>query len=127
LTNRRTEFIPFFAARTEGIRSTRKQVTEHGGQLLTNSIVCGVTMDGNRMTGIVVEREGSLSILTGDVVIDATGDGDVAAFAGAPFGYGIERMNATQNCSQSDIQPHSVGPSRHARHPHGMTISGHYL
>ena len=83
----------------------RRQVTEHGGQLLTNSIVCGVTMVGDRMTGIVVEREGALSILTGDVVIDATGDGDVAAFAGASFGYGIERMKTTQNYSQWDILP----------------------
>jgi hypothetical protein len=99
------------AALTNMMSYFRKQVTGHGGQLLTNSIVCGVTMDGNRMTGIVVEREGALSILTGDVVIDATGDGDVAAFAGASFGYGIERMNATQNYSQWDIQPHGVGPS----------------
>lgn len=89
----------------------RKQVTEHGGQLLTNSIVCGVTMDGNKMTGIVVEREGALSILTGDVVIDATGDGDVAAFAGASFGYGIERMKTTQNYSQWDIRPLEGAPS----------------
>ena len=101
----RKERDAFGSGLTNMMSYFRKQVTEHGGQLLTNSIVCGVTMDGNRMTGIVVEREGALSILTGDVVIDATGDGDVAAFAGASFGYGIERMKTTQNYSQWDILP----------------------
>jgi hypothetical protein len=89
----------------------RKQLICHGGQILANSIVCGVTMDGSRMTGIVFERDGSLSILTGDVVIDATGDGDVAAFAGATFEFGSEHMNATQDYSQWDWDPRGAGPS----------------
>jgi hypothetical protein len=90
----------------------RKQVTEHGGQLLTNSIVCGVTMDGNKMTGIVVEREGAhcrSSLATSSSMRRATGTWQHSP--GHPFGYGIERMNATQNYSQWDIQPHGVGPS----------------
>jgi hypothetical protein len=90
----------------------RKQLTAQGGRFLANSILCGVTMDGSRATGVVFEREGALSILTGDVIVDATGDGDVAAFAGASYEFGNERMNATQNFSQWDFDPRGEGPSK---------------
>jgi len=83
----------------------RKQVTQAGGTLLTNSIVCGAIKDRQKVTGLVVERAGRLFTITGDVVIDATGDGDVAAFAGADYEVGNQRMRCTQNYSQWDVNP----------------------
>ncbi len=83
----------------------RKQVTQDSGKLLTNSIVCGVTKDRDRVTGLIVERDGTLTILKGKVIVDATGDGDVAVFAGAGWESGDRRMKATQNYSQWDINP----------------------
>jgi ribulose 1,5-bisphosphate synthetase/thiazole synthase len=50
--------------------------------------------DGNRVRGVVVAtRWGPVAILA-EVVIDATGDGDIAAFAGATFTYGAERTHS---------------------------------
>ncbi len=83
----------------------RKQTTRGGGRLLTDSIACGVTKDRNRVTGLLVERDGALTILKGKVIVDATGDGDVAVFAGAAWDSGNRRMRATQNYSQWDINP----------------------
>ena len=35
----------------------RKQATQKNGKLQTNSIICGVTKEGDRVTGIVVEAD----------------------------------------------------------------------
>lgn len=83
----------------------RKQATQTGGTLLTNVIICGVVKDGKKVTGLIVEKAGGLFTITGDVVIDATGDGDVAAFAGADYEVGNRRMLCTQNYSQWDVNP----------------------
>jgi ribulose 1,5-bisphosphate synthetase/thiazole synthase len=83
----------------------RKAATHNGGMLLTNAIISGATREGNRVTGLVVERNGELALVRGKLVIDATGDADVAAFAGAAWEFGDQRMQATQNYSQWDVNP----------------------
>ena len=45
----------------------------------------------NSVKGIIIENKSGRSALIGDVVIDATGDGDVAAKAGVPFIKGREK------------------------------------
>ena len=83
----------------------RKQATQAGGTLLTGAITCGVVKDGQKVKGLLVERAGRLFAIEADVVIDATGDGDVAAFAGADYEVGNHRMQCTQNYSQWDVNP----------------------
>jgi hypothetical protein len=61
---------------------------EAGVDIMLHSWVSGVTKMGNRVTGVqVVSKEGPFEIAA-DVVIDATGDGDVACLAGADFEQG---------------------------------------
>ncbi|MCR4442979.1 MAG: FAD-dependent oxidoreductase [Peptococcaceae bacterium] len=50
----------------------------------------GPLMDGNRITGVMVDENGVLKSYYGERVIDATADADVAAAAGAPFTVGAE-------------------------------------
>ena len=83
----------------------RKEIIQRGGTFFPHSIICDVTMSNNAITGIVVERDGELFRITGNITIDATGDGDVAVFAGAEFEFGNKRMNCTQNYSQWDVNP----------------------
>lgn len=93
------------AARASMMLYFRNGATRNGGALLTNTIICGVTKESNRLTGLVVEKDGRLALVAGKLVIDATGDGDVAAFAGVPWDFGDRRMQATQNYSQWDLNP----------------------
>ena len=83
----------------------REKINEMGGRLLTNSIVCGVIKEKTKVTGLLVEKDGELCLVSGNITIDATGDGDVAVFAGASFEYGDDRMKCTQNYSQWDVNP----------------------
>lgn len=71
--------------------SLLERATQAGVDLLTNAVVIGVIMDNNRLCGVVVTtRHGPVAVLA-EVTIDATGDGDLAAMAGAEVVYGAER------------------------------------
>lgn len=68
---------------------------EAGVQLLLNSFVIGTIVSGNTVRGVVAATRCGLVAALADVTIDATGDGDVAAYAGAEFVYGAERDHVT--------------------------------
>ena len=53
--------------------------------LRLHSWVVAPMLDGSRVTGVVVESKSGRQAIAADIVIDATGDGDIAARAGAPF------------------------------------------
>lgn len=52
-------------------------------ELLLQSFVTGVTMDGNRVTGVRVYGKKGEYLLSAACVVDASGDADVAYYAGA--------------------------------------------
>jgi len=60
-------------------------VKKEGVKLRLHSLVVGPMLDGSRVTGVVVESKSGRQAIAADIVIDATGDGDIAARAGAPF------------------------------------------
>ncbi len=49
------------------------------------TFTCGPLMEGNRVTGIITESKDGRQAWRAKVVIDATGDGDVAAAAGCAY------------------------------------------
>ena len=60
-------------------------IKKEGVKLRLHSLVVGPMLHESRVTGVIIEsKSGRQAILT-DIVIDATGDGDIAARAGAPF------------------------------------------
>lgn len=54
-------------------------------QVLYHSMVCGVTMEGDRIADVLVANKGGLVRVRAKTVIDCTGDGDVAYWSGAPM------------------------------------------
>jgi hypothetical protein len=63
-------------------------VHEAGAEILLHTFIIDTVMDGNRVTGIRVATKRGIQTITAKVTIDATGDGDVAFFAGAEFEQG---------------------------------------
>lgn len=63
-------------------------VLESGSDLLYHTLAVASILEGNRMRGVVVETKSGRFALLAKVVIDCTGDGDIAARAGAPFNKG---------------------------------------
>ena len=78
--------------KAESLRSTLEQTD---AALLTNASVFAVLTAGNRVSGVLAAtRLGPVAVL-GQVIVDASGDGDIAAFAGAETVYGAERDHVT--------------------------------
>lgn len=72
---------------------------EAGAQILLHAWVAEVLMEGERVTGVrALTKEGLLD-LRARVVVDATGDGDVALRAGAPYEQGRESDGLLQPVS----------------------------
>lgn len=65
-------------------------------RILFHSFAGGATMDGNKISGIIVETKYGTAILKGKIIIDATGDGDIAFLSGAPFTKGRVSDGLTQ-------------------------------
>ncbi|MBV8881207.1 MAG: FAD-dependent oxidoreductase, partial [Planctomycetaceae bacterium] len=66
-------------------RLTDRLLTGEGEHLtpLYHTIVAGVTMDGDRIAELTLANKAGLTRVRPQVVIDCTGDGDVAAWSGA--------------------------------------------
>lgn len=71
-------------------------LSEADVKLLLYTIVCDVIMDGNRIIGVITENKSGRNAYYGKVIIDATGDGDVAYHTGAEFLLGREEDNKMQ-------------------------------
>lgn len=65
-----------------------QMMEEAGVRLLLHSFIGGAVVEGNRVKGIQVCNKSGFQQVLGKVVVDATGDGDVAARAGAEFKWG---------------------------------------
>ncbi len=75
--------VPFDAeaAKIACLNLLRKE----GVKLRLHSWVVAPMIDGSRVTGVVVHSKSGRQAISADIVIDCTGDGDVASAAGAPF------------------------------------------
>jgi glycine/D-amino acid oxidase-like deaminating enzyme len=62
-----------------------RMAREAGVRLLLHSFITGAVMEGDIVRGVTVVNKSGTEVVRGEVVVDATADGDVAASAGAPF------------------------------------------
>ncbi len=69
------------AAKVASLNLLRKE----GVKLRLHSWVVAPMLEGARVTGVIVESKSGRQAIAADVVIDCTGDGDIAALAGAQF------------------------------------------
>lgn len=61
---------------------------EAGVDIMLNSLVKDISMEGNRINAIVIQTKADTFVADTKVVIDCTGDGDIGYMAGAPFNKG---------------------------------------
>ncbi|RFU64010.1 FAD-dependent oxidoreductase [Peribacillus glennii] len=73
-----------------------EMVKEAGVDVLFHSFFNRTIVEGNRVTGINVVNKSGENILKAKIVVDATGDGDVAEKAGAEFTFGRMKDGKTQ-------------------------------
>ena len=67
----------------------RRELRRSGAEVWFGTLACGAVVDGRQVRGVVVATPFGRGAVLADVVIDATGNSDVAACAGAQTRYGI--------------------------------------
>lgn len=67
-----------------------RMLTEAGVSLRLYTFASDVIMEGNVIKGVILESKSGREAVLAKMVIDATGDGDIAAKAGAPYFKGRE-------------------------------------
>ncbi len=65
-----------------------EMVKESGVRTYLHSLVCTSFMEEKQVKGVIIESKSGRKAILGQIVIDATGDGDLAARAGAEFEMG---------------------------------------
>ena len=62
-----------------------QMLQENKIDFLLHTYIVGTLMEGQRIKGIIMENKAGRQAILAKMVVDATGDADVASFAGAPF------------------------------------------
>jgi hypothetical protein len=62
-----------------------RMTEEAGVKILFNTRVVGTIVNDGQIEGVFIESKSGREAVRAKIIIDATGDGDVAAWAGAPF------------------------------------------
>ena len=75
-----------------------EMMTENGVHLQLHSLAVDVLKKGNTVTGVIVENPSGRQAVLGKVVIDCTGEGEIAARAGAPY----------EQVPKDQLEPHTV-------------------
>ena len=76
-----------------------EMMKEAGVQILYHTFCCEAVMDKDRITGVTIQNKTGKGFIKATCVIDATGDGDVAASAGVPYFKGRETDGKMQPCT----------------------------
>jgi hypothetical protein len=71
---------------------------ENGVELLLHSFAVDVLKEGKTVRGVIVENTSGRQAVLGKVVIDCTGEGDIAVRAGAPY----------KTLPRDQLQPHTI-------------------
>ncbi len=75
----------------ELLKNTYLEMLECAGvDILLYTLACDVIKDGNRVCGVITESKSGRKAYLADVLIDGTGDGDLAYHAGAEYFKGRE-------------------------------------
>lgn len=69
-----------------------KLIKDSGAKVLFHTLFVSPIMEGEKIKGVIIENKDGRSAILADYFIDASGDGDLAARAGAPFVYGKDGL-----------------------------------
>ncbi|MFO1218030.1 MAG: FAD-dependent oxidoreductase [Burkholderiaceae bacterium] len=78
--------VPYDSVRLKGVLD--EMTAAHGVDVLLHTSAVAVTTEGRRVAAVLVENKGGRGAIVPRVVVDASGDGDVAVRAGARYTVG---------------------------------------
>ena len=89
-----------------------EMLTEAGVKVLYHTDFLHPVLEESAITGVLVSSKRGLEVIKGKVVVDCTGDGDVATRCGVPYEMGNEELKLMQPASMffqiSNVDPDAV-------------------
>lgn len=83
--------VSFTLVDPEAVKATAlSMLVERGVEVVLHAQFCGVMKDGDNLEGVLIESKSGREAIRGKLVVDCTGDGDVAFRAGVPCQAGDE-------------------------------------
>lgn len=84
----------------------RREIAKAGGKIWLGVISCGAFVKNSHVKGVVVATPENRGVVLGKVIIDATGNGDIAIAAGAGYRYGtVEKEQIALQGSGYPVRP----------------------
>lgn len=81
----------------EGLKLILDEMLQEAGvEIRYHTVFLNPVLQGNNIVGVTVASKSGIETVESNVVIDCTGDGDVAARCGVPFEYGNEELGLIQ-------------------------------
>lgn len=78
---------------------TNEMVTDAGVEVLLFTIAVEAVMDGSEIRGVLIANKSGISFIPAKIIIDASGDADIAASAGVPIEMGRKEDGLVQPVS----------------------------
>ena len=80
-------------------------------ELLLHTYVVDTIMEGNRISGVIIETKSGRQAVLAKMVVDTTGDADISVFSGAPFTSVKKPMTMMFNIIGADVKKilHKIG------------------
>lgn len=97
----------------EQIRGINRILNDFGMKYYPGITVCGVITNSNKLTHVIVATAKGLAAIQAEYFIDATGDGDLAAWSSCPYTYGNGHDESTLWCSFGTFGKGKDEGSRH--------------
>ncbi|MGQ9632214.1 MAG: FAD-dependent oxidoreductase [bacterium] len=89
-----------------------QMVLESGAKVLYNTYVIDSIVEDGFVKGVVIQNKSGRQAILSKVTVDCTGDGDVAAYAGAPFEVGWEKAEEYNQAVSLDFRLGNVDWSK---------------
>ena len=81
-----------------------RMLQEKGVELLLHTYVVGAIVEDNVVKGVILENKGGRQAILAKMVVDATGDADIAAFSSAPLRVVKKPMTMMYNMVGVDVE-----------------------
>jgi len=95
-----------------------QMVLESGAKILYWTYVIDAVVEGGAIKGVVAQNKSGRQTIMARVVVDCSGDGDVAAYAGAPYEVGSEEWEGYNMATSLDFRVGNVNYRKHRATPH---------
>jgi ribulose 1,5-bisphosphate synthetase/thiazole synthase len=81
-----------------------RMLQEKDIDILLHTYIVGTVMEDNAVKGVILESKGGRQAILAKMVVDATGDADIAAFSSAPFRVVKKPMTMMYNMVGIDVE-----------------------